>query len=511
MSLVRCLATLNRAVVGGGGVSTLLAHQPTIATRAATQSPAIFNFLNRNHVTHQTRTSSGTVRNASSSAPPLPADRETGADRRARVKSGSVEENHHTVATSSAPSSSLQISEATFDANRSRVVVTVLLADDGGATEQRYEFPAVWLRDNCQCERCFHGGSTSRVLDWERFDVDGVNVVRVGVLDDGRSLEVQWGDGEVHGRSVYELGWLLGRSFRGADTERYLREWYRPEPVVWGAAGFGGVLKEFSFEQVLADDGALRQWIEALIAYGVVMIKGAPLTENECRRLADRVGFIRKTHYGEEFIVKAKEGTSNVAYLSTPLQMHTDLPYYDYKPGCNLLHCLVQSANPTGGENLIADGFYVAEQLRQHHPDDFRLLSETLVDWSDLGADEAGTFHSIYRAPVICTGRDGRLERINHSVPQRDSHFSVPLDRVEPWYRAMQRFVTILHREAVSFKTAPGDILTFSNVRMVHGRTGYTDTAGNTRHIVGAYLDWDEIYSRWRVLKAAAVSDREGK
>lgn len=99
--------------------------------------------------------------------------------------------------------------------------------------------------------------------------------------------------------------------------------------------------------------------------------------------------------------MKAKEGTSNVAYLSTPLQMHTDLPYYDYKPGCNLLHCLVQSSNPTGGENLIADGFYVAEQLRQHHPDDFRLLSETLVDWSDLGADEAGTFHSIYRAPVI--------------------------------------------------------------------------------------------------------------
>ena len=47
-----------------------------------------------------------------------------------------------------------------------------------------------------------------------------------------------------------------------------------------------------------ADDGALRQWIEALIAYGVVMIKGAPLTESECRRLADRVGFIRKTHYG---------------------------------------------------------------------------------------------------------------------------------------------------------------------------------------------------------------------
>uniref|UniRef100_A0A182Y3J0 Uncharacterized protein n=1 Tax=Anopheles stephensi TaxID=30069 RepID=A0A182Y3J0_ANOST len=456
--------------------------------------------LKRNLTTtgrRHTFASSGThpFRTVASSSPsaPLPADRETSEDPpNPRAKSGGR------LVVESSTSPRRQISEATVDTNRARVVLRVDTA--------RYEFPVVWLRDNCQCERCFHGGSSSRVLDWERFDVDRVKVMQVRVVDSGRSLELVWGneESEEGHRSVYGLEWLLKRSFKEEDTERYLKEWYRPEPIVWGVDGFGEVLREFSFDEVLRDDGALRQWIEALIAYGVVMIKGAPLTENECRRLADRVGFIRKTHYGEEFIVKAKEGTSNVAYLSTPLQMHTDLPYYDYKPGCNLLHCLVQSNNRVGGENLIADGFYVAEQLRHHYPDDFRLLSETLVDWSDLGSDEAGSFHSIYRAPVICIGRDGRLERINHSVPQRDSHFSVPIDRVEPWYRAMQRFVTILHREAVSFKTAPGDILTFSNVRMVHGRTGYTDTAANTRHIVGAYLDWDEIYSKLRVLKAAS-------
>lgn len=66
----------------------------------------------------------------------------------------------------------------------------------------------------------------------------------------------------------------------------------------------------------------------------------------------------------------------------------------------------------------------------------------------------------------------------------------------------MARFVKLIHQEAVEFKTAPGDILTFSNVRMVHGRTGYTDTDVNMRHIVGAYLDWDEIYSKLRVLKS---------
>lgn len=65
----------------------------------------------------------------------------------------------------------------------------------------------------------------------------------------------------------------------------------------------------------------------------------------------------------------------------------------------------------------------------------------------------------------------------------------------------MSRFVQLIHQESVTFKTQPGDILTFDNIRMVHGRTGYEDKGDNTRHIVGAYLDWDEIYSRLRVLR----------
>ncbi|XP_058453205.1 gamma-butyrobetaine dioxygenase-like [Malaya genurostris] len=360
----------------------------------------------------------------------------------------------------------------------------------------RYEFPLVWLRDNCQCSNCFHSGSYSRILNWEQFDVEAVAIRKCTVPEGGNRLEVVWNDDH---RSVFGSEWLVERNFTAENSEHYLNKWYRPKPKLWSRKEFGDILTTFEFDDVINSDEALQGWIETLIKYGIVMIKNAPLTELECRRLANRIGFIRKTHYGEEFIVKAKEGTSNVAYLSTPLQMHTDLPYYDYKPGCNLLHCLVQSQSQ-GGQNLISDAFFVADLIRREHPEEFKLLSETLVNWTDVGEDEGGQFHSIYRAPVICIGRNGSLERINHSVPQRDSFFNVSLASVEPWYRAMALFVRLIHREAVEFKTAPGDILTFSNVRMVHGRTGYTDTDVNTRHIVGAYLDWDEIYSKLRVL-----------
>lgn len=92
------------------------------------------------------------------------------------------------------------------------------------------------------------------------------------------------------------------------------------------------------------------------------------------------------------------------------------------------------------------------------------------------------------------------MNRINQSVPQRDSYFSTDADQVDEWYTALKVFIDMVYKESVQFKTEPGDVLTFSNIRLLHGRTGYVDTEGNIRHLVGAYVDWDEIYSRLRVV-----------
>ena len=43
-------------------------------------------------------------------------------------------------------------------------------------------------------------------------------------------------------------------------------------------------------------------------------------------------------YYREDFDVIAKPSPSNVAYSSGPLQLHTDLPYYEYKPGVGLFY-----------------------------------------------------------------------------------------------------------------------------------------------------------------------------
>lgn len=133
---------------------------------------------------------------------------------------------------------------------------------------------------------------------------------------------------------------------------------------------------------------------------GCAFIHNAPHNETACRQIANLVGFIKKTHYGEEFIVRTRTTTNNAAYLAAPLQMHTDLPCYEYKPGVSILHCLVQSKS-AGAANLVVDGFYVAEKLKKEYPAYYRILTETLVNWSDYGVEEGNAFQKVYRAPVI--------------------------------------------------------------------------------------------------------------
>lgn len=309
-----------------------------------------------------------------------------------------------------------------------------------------------------------------------------------------------WNDSSLH-TSVFDYEWLQARNFADDNRENYLQKFYRPEKRLWSKDDYKDVLQYFDFKKIIESDQELHDWLECLTVNGVAMIENTPQTESEARKIANRVGFIRKTHYGEEFIVKAKEDTSNVAYLSAPLQIHTDLPYYDFAPGVNLLHCLVQSKS-NGAQNQLCDGFYVAKVMEEKFPEEFKSLSSVLVNWFDIGQEETGPpFHSIYRAPMFCLDYENKIERVNHSIPQRDSFFSVPLQEVRGWYKALKLFVDLIHQESVEFKTVEGTILCFDNSRLVHGRKKYKDVDGNYRHIVGAYLDWDEIFSRLRVLQ----------
>ena len=67
-----------------------------------------------------------------------------------------------------------------------------------------------------------------------------------------------------------------------------------------------------------------------------------PCRVDTLRTFAARVGPIKQTHYGDDFEVYTKANPNNLAYTSAGLGLHTDLTYYSYMPGTQLLHCIGQ-------------------------------------------------------------------------------------------------------------------------------------------------------------------------
>lgn len=54
-----------------------------------------------------------------------------------------------------------------------------------------------------------------------------------------------------------------------------------------------------------------------------------------------------------------------------------------------------------GGESLLSDAFYAAEQMRKQNKELFDVLSKTIVDWCDVGEEDGVKFNKLHRVPVI--------------------------------------------------------------------------------------------------------------
>ena len=122
------------------------------------------------------------------------------------------------------------------------------------------------------------------------------------------------------------------------------------------------------------DRRGLRQFVDTVWTDGVAFVRDAPTNEDALRALARRVGHIRATNFGPDFHVEAMVDPNNVAYTSVELRPHTDLVNHEHPPGIQFLHCFV--ADAPGGESTLADGFWIADRVREEAPDDFRLLCE---------------------------------------------------------------------------------------------------------------------------------------
>ncbi|KAM5248984.1 gamma-butyrobetaine dioxygenase [Ctenodactylus gundi] len=359
----------------------------------------------------------------------------------------------------------------------------------GDETESLY--PAVWLRDNCQCSDCYLNSAKARKLLLEALDV---NISIKGLTFDRKKVYITWPH-EHH--SEYEASWLKKRCFSRQAREKLQEELFLPECQYWGSEL---QMPTLNFEDVLRNDEHAYNWLSSLKKVGIVRLTGASDRRGEIIKLGKRIGFLYLTFYGHTWQVQDKIDANNVAYTTGKLSFHTDYPALHHPPGVQLLHCIKQTV--TGGDSEIVDGFNVCQKLKENNPRAFQILTSTFVDFTDIGVDYCD-FSVQSKHKIIELNDKGQVVRINFNNATRDTIFDVPVERVRPFYAALKEFVNLLNSKEYkfTFKMNPGDVVTFDNWRLLHGRRSYEAGTEITRHLEGAYADWDVVMSRLRILR----------
>ena len=346
------------------------------------------------------------------------------------------------------------------------------------------ELAGIWLRDNLPEHRDPHSGQ--RLIDVA--DLPALPRIRSASARNG-GVQIEW-DGEAYASS-FDAEWLAAQAETGRRPEFAVRPWLQGSALEASDFAWTG------FAQA-RDDGAVRlEWLTRLLREGVAFLSEAPPGEGGILEAMKLVGQVAETNYGLVFDVRSVPQPENLAYSDLGLGLHTDNPYREPVPGFQALHALITS--PDGGDSLFADGFALAEHVRDTRPGDFALLSGTSVPfrYRSLNAE-------LYaERPLIQLSCRGEIQAVHYN-----SRSIAPLDPSYPgtadYYSAYRRFAMLLRepRFQLKFKLADAQIVVFDNQRILHGRTAFS-SARHPRHLRGCYLTRDSVYSTAAVLRRA--------
>ena len=359
-------------------------------------------------------------------------------------------------------------------------------------------FPAIYLRDNCPDS--FHSTTFQREVPVWDLPCD-LRIQNAKFLANDR-VQITYSDGYVSGMPLH---------FFDKNSFHFAAGQAPPKLQLWNAKYLSASgLPSYNFNDIIQKDKVLLSFLNTITSCGVAKISNCGIVPGQLEKLAQRFGFIRETNYGKIFEVRVEKNALNQAYTSHALPLHTDLPFYGYPPGIQLLHCLVQCKDMNGGGNsILADGLAIAQKMKVEMPRLYQRLVNSKVVFEDKANN--GKFFMKYERAIIgeC---DGVPCEIHYNDHVRSTELNVALDDVEEFYDAIREFGKLAHSPEFMYETRlqQGEILAFSNKRVLHGRRAIVtfNQASNSerisRWLQGAYVDMDEVYSKQRCLDEAA-------
>jgi gamma-butyrobetaine dioxygenase len=372
------------------------------------------------------------------------------------------------------------MSDIAFTSARPSGAQTMAIGFSDGSSCQ---YSLMWLLDNCPSG--FHAQTGEREFDL--LSVPDAPLLRSAqILADGQ-LELQWEHASEPSR--FGADWLA--THRPGEQRR---DGAAVAHQYWKAADLPHGAPRHAAQAILHDDAALLAWLTDTKKYGLTIVHGIDGKGEASMAIARRIGFLRETNFGQTFEVVHKADPNNLAYTSLALYLHTDLTNQETPPGYQFLHCITNDAQ--GGGSVFADGFAMAQLLRDNDPQAFSMLASTSIPcrFFDRECDIR------IREPVIRLDQAGTIQEIRYNSHLVDL-IDLPMDTVDAWYQAYRTFMRLTRDPAfrLSFRMATGEMTAFDNRRMLHGREAFNPATGN-RHLHGCYVDRVEYDSRMRML-----------
>ncbi len=358
---------------------------------------------------------------------------------------------------------------------------------DDGRVQTR--FHAIWLRDNAWDAETRSADNGQRLIALR--DIPQETTISAATLA-GSTLSITFAPEDK--KVDYDVNWLLQNAYDRAASSQ--AGWTKNSVETWDSELMARI-PVADFDVVHADPVALKNWLGQIVRFGFGKLINGPIEELALTRVVDLFGYVRETNYGRHFEVRTEVNPTNLAYTGLGLQAHTDNPYRDPVPTIQVLYCLESSA--AGGENMVVDGFRVAERLRAENEEWFNVLSRYCAHFEYAGSD--GVMLQS-RRPMIELGPDGELIGVRFNNRSTAAITDVPFDDMETYYAAYRRMGEVIDDPAmeVSFRLEPGESFLVDNRRVLHARKGYSGSG--KRWLQGCYADMDSLHSKLAVLDA---------
>ena len=349
------------------------------------------------------------------------------------------------------------------------------------------KFNYLWLRDNCPTAH--DKDSNHRMFNILEVS-QNINPKNYNVSSDGK-LEIEWSEGDH--TSYYDPKWLRDNCYTINNKKKYISPY-----KLWDNSLEKNLETiQIDHDEIINSESGLIKWLELLHYNGIAIVKNSPVEKNSALKVLNRISHTRETFFKTPFEVINIPKPNNSAYTAHALRNHMDLPWFENPPGYQFLHCLVNSAK--GGDSSAVDAFAVADYLKNNEKDIFDILVNTPLKFRDKDYTQEA-IRSVHGTAISLT-KDGDYNDIRYSIATLDALDCHP-DQMDSVYKAHHRFGNLLHHPKfqINFRLEPGDIFSFNNRRLLHGRTEFDPNSGH-RHLQGYYMDRDEIIGRLNYLK----------